>query len=90
MHSGSPAAATPRLFALDATASTGRRPTILIPAHGTTVVLDPTLPHNGRYIELRATMPAATTQWSSPSLHIIRANSPPDIQVESTFTVEQD
>ena len=71
------------------------------------MVLDPTLPHNGRYIELRATMPAATTQWSSPSLHIIqqngrpyavltpgrhtiRANAPPDIQVESTFTVEQD
>lgn len=102
-----PRRGNPRLFALDATASTGRRPTILIPAHGTTVVLDPTLPHNGRYIELRATMPATTTQWSSPSLHIIqqngrpyavltpgrhtiRATAPPDIEVESTFTVEQD
>lgn len=97
----------PRLFALDATANTGRRPTILIPAHGTTVVLDPTLPHNGRYIELRATTPAATTEWSSPSLsityhngrhyavltpgrHTIRATAPPDITMESTFTVEQD
>lgn len=59
-----------RLFALDATAHSGRRPTILIPAHGTVVRLDPTLPHGGRYIELRSTLPAATTRWESTTLRI--------------------
>ena len=95
-----------RHFVVDTTADSGRRPTILIPAHGTTALLDPTLPHNGRYLELRATMPPATTTWQSPSLpiierngrtyailtpgqHTIRASSPPDIVVESTFNVEQ-
>lgn len=102
-----PGCSVKHLFALDAAASTHRRPAILIPAHGTTAILDPTLPHNGRYLELRATMPAATTRWSSPSLdivqrngrtyailtpgrHTIRASAPPDVDIESTFTVEQD
>ncbi len=96
----------PRHFVLDATATTGRRPAILIPAHGTTVVLDPTLPNAGRYLELRATMPATTTEWSSPSLRIIYRNgrhyalltpgrhtiraTTPQATVESTFSVEQD
>ncbi len=64
----------PHYFTLDTTADTGRRPTILIPAHGTNVILDPTLPDGGRYIELRATTPAATTEWSSPSLRIMYRN----------------
>lgn len=102
-----PLNAPKQLFTLDATAGTKRRPAILIPAHGTSVILDPTLPHNGRYIELRATMPAAVTEWSSPTLkiinsngkpyailtpgkHTIRATAPPNISIESTFTVEQD
>lgn len=69
-----PRHANKRHFALDATAATGRRPTILIPAHGTTVVLDPTLPNNGRFIELRSTLPAASTTWYSSSLQIIHRN----------------
>lgn len=63
-----------QLYSLDATASTGRRPAILIPAHGTYVTLDPTLPNGGRYIELRATMPTAVTQWSSNTLPIEEKN----------------
>lgn len=62
------------LYSLNETASTGRRPAILIPAHGTYVTLDPTLPNGGRYIELRATMPPAATQWSSPTLPIEEKN----------------
>ena len=63
-----------RLYALDATAHSGRRPTILIPAHGTVVTLDPTLPNGGKYIELRSTMPAASTTWECNTLRIEQRN----------------
>lgn len=92
------------LYALDTAARGNRAPAILIPAHGTHVKLDPTLPNNGRYIELVSTLPAATAHWECDSLriqqrngkfyailtpgqHTIRLSSPPDISLESTFTV---
>ncbi len=58
------------LYTLDATAPSGRRPTILIPSHGTTVHLDPTLPNGGRIIELRSTLPTASATWSCPTLQL--------------------
>lgn len=59
-----------RLYTLDAASDSGRRLAILIPSHGTTVHLDPTLPHNGSIIELRSTSTAAGTTWACPSLHL--------------------
>jgi penicillin-binding protein 1C len=59
-----------RLYTLDAASDSGRRLAILIPSHGTTVHLDPTLPHNGSIIELRSTSTAAGTTWSCPTLHL--------------------
>lgn len=60
------------LYALAAATPSGRRPAILIPSPGTTLRLSPTLPHNGRFAELRSTLPAATTTWQSDTLPIIQ------------------
>lgn len=62
------------LYALAADSPSDRRPTILIPAPGTTLVLDATLPHKGRRVELRSTLPAATTTWHSSTLPTIEQN----------------
>ena len=61
-----------RLFALDPAAKGDRAPSILIPANGATVLLDPNLPANGSMVELKSTLPAATTSWRCDSLRIIR------------------
>lgn len=96
--------AAQHLYALDATARSNRPPAILIPAHGSYVKPDPSLPHGGRYIELVSTLPTATARWESntlriekrngkfyailtPGQHTIRLISPPDTELESTFTV---
>ncbi len=60
------------LYALDAAAPSDRRPQILIPAQGTYLVIDPTLPGEGRSIELRSTLPEATARWKSPTLRTYR------------------
>lgn len=59
------------LFALAEDAPSGRRAAILIPAHESTVTLDPTLPGEGSLLELRSTLPAATVSWHSDTLRII-------------------
>lgn len=60
------------LYALESAAPSGRRPAILIPSPGTTMVLSPALPRNGRFAELRSTLPAATTTWHCDTLPIIQ------------------
>lgn len=60
------------LYALDPTDRGGRRPAILIPAPGTTLTLDPTLPLNGTLVELRSTLPPQDTEWECSSLPIIQ------------------
>lgn len=62
------------LFALAAEVPSGRRPAILIPAHQSTLTLDPTLPGEGALLELRSSLPAATVSWHSDTLRIIRRN----------------
>lgn len=62
------------LFAVNETEDGGRYPTILIPAHGTTLVLDPTLPQGGSLAELRSTLPPAVAEWSCPTLRLSRRN----------------
>lgn len=63
------------LYALqESEPAAGRRPGILIPSPGTTVVADPTLPHKGRVLELRSTLPPATTSWHSDTLRILHRN----------------
>ncbi|MCQ2366425.1 MAG: transglycosylase domain-containing protein [Akkermansia sp.] len=61
-----------RLYALDPAAKGDRAPSILIPANGATVLLDPNLPANGSMVELKSTLPAATTTWRCDTLRIIR------------------
>ena len=62
------------LYALaDAQADT-RPPAILIPANGSTLTLEPTLPHSGALVELKSTLPPATTTWHSPTLRVERRN----------------
>lgn len=60
------------LYAVNATDDGGRYPCILIPAHGTTLVLDPTLPQGGRLAELRSTLPPAVSEWSCRTLRLSR------------------
>ena len=62
------------LYALDATCNSGRNAAILIPSHGTTLGLDPSLPGEGRLVELQSTLPPATTIWHSGSLRILHRN----------------
>ncbi len=62
------------LYTLDADASAGRRATILIPSHGTTLGIEPSLPKEGSLVELQSTLPAATTTWRSNSLRIFTRN----------------
>ncbi|MBR5895843.1 MAG: transglycosylase domain-containing protein [Akkermansia sp.] len=62
------------LYALDATAPSARRSAILIPSPGTTVTLDATLPHNGRWLELSSTLPEATASWYCRTLPTVQRN----------------
>lgn len=63
------------LYALqEAEPAAGRRPAILIPAPGSSVVPDPTLPHKGLLLELHSTLPPATTSWHCDTLHIFQRN----------------
>lgn len=57
----------------DAQADT-RPPAILIPANGSTLTLEPTLPQSGALVELKSTLPPATTTWHSPTLRVERRN----------------
>lgn len=60
------------LYAVNETEDSGRYPAILIPAHGTVMVLDPTLPQNGSLVELRSTLPPAVSEWSCRTLPLSR------------------
>lgn len=93
------------LYTLAATAPSDRRPAILIPAPGTTLTIDPTLPHGGRMAELRSTLPPAATTWHSDTLRTIQRNGKwyvilrpgthtlravtPEHSAQSTFHVEE-
>ncbi|MDO5450951.1 MAG: transglycosylase domain-containing protein [Akkermansia sp.] len=77
-----------RLFALDSMKYGDRAPSVLIPANGSAVILDPTMAARGERIELRATMPPAATTWHSDTLRIIReGNSWFAIATPGTHTV---
>lgn len=60
------------LYALAEMQSSDRPAAILIPAEGSTLTLDPTLPRSGCLVELRSTLPAAGSIWHSPTLHVER------------------
>lgn len=62
------------LYALADTQADTRPPAILIPANGSTLTLEPTLPHAGAMVELRSTLPPAATSWFSPTLRVERRN----------------
>lgn len=93
------------LYALDPAAPGDRRPAILIPAPGSVVTLDPSLPRKGRFLELRSTLPE-TSSWNSrtlpvirrnghwyailrPGAHTLRVTAPDGRQAESSFHVEE-
>ena len=59
------------LYVTNAAGPTERRPSILIPAHGSTLTLDPSLPGSGDLVELRSTLPAASATWHCDTLQII-------------------
>ena len=59
-----------QLYALDAAAPSDRLPMVLIPAHGVTITLDPTLPEGGSLIELKSTLPEATARWHCDTLSL--------------------
>lgn len=62
------------LYTLADTQADTRPPAILIPANGSTLTLEPTLPHSGALVELKSTLPPATTTWHSPTLHVEHRN----------------
>lgn len=62
------------LYTLADTQADGRIPAILIPANGSTLTLEPTLPHSGAMVELKSTLPPAITTWHSPTLRVERRN----------------
>ncbi len=57
-------------YALDGTAPSARQPSVLIPAQGSYVELDPTLPQGGRCLELVSTLPAASARWRCTTLRV--------------------
>ena len=59
-------------YTVDAEQGDTRTPAVLIPGHQTVVVLDPTLPQNGRLLALRCTLPDAAQEWSCPTLRLER------------------
>jgi len=59
-------------FAVEAAAPAPRRPAILVPAEGSTVILDPVLPGGGRCISLKSTLPTATAEWRCDTLRLVR------------------
>lgn len=63
------------LYSIDGAADGGRYPVILIPAHNTTVVLDPTLPQRGAVVELISSLPPAQTEWSCATLPVERRSN---------------
>lgn len=94
------------LYVTDSSGLVERRPSILIPAHGSTLTLDPTLPGSGDLVELRSTLPAEAS-WHcdtlriihrhgkyyarlTPGVHTLRVTSPPNLRAQSTFRVVAD
>lgn len=94
------------LYVTDSSGPVERRPSILIPAHGSTLTLDPTLPGSGDLVELRSTLPAEAS-WHcdtlriihrhgkyyarlTPGVHTLRVTSPPNLRAQSTFRVVAD
>lgn len=63
------------LYSIDEAEDGGRYPVILIPAHNTTVVLDPTLPQRGAVVELISSLPPAQTEWSCATLPVERRSN---------------
>ncbi len=62
------------LYALAPDKPSDRPPAILIPSPGTTLVLSPLLPDNGRRVELSSTLPASSTTWYSSTLRTFHRN----------------
>lgn len=61
-------------YALAGEQAADRPAAILIPAEGSTLTLDPTLPQSGCLVELHSTLPPATTTWHSPTLRVEKRN----------------
>ena len=58
------------LYALADHQSDTRVPAILIPAEGSTFTLEPTLPGGGALVELKSTLPPASTRWQCATLRL--------------------
>lgn len=59
-------------YACDPQRASDRRAAILVPANGSRLLLDSTLPNDGRLIELISTLPPARARWISPTLRLRR------------------
>ena len=59
-------------YACDLQRASDRRAAILVPANGSRLLLDSTLPNDGRLIELISTLPPARARWISPTLRLRR------------------
>lgn len=59
-------------YACDPQRASDRRTAILVPANGSRLLLDSTLPNDGRLIELISTLPPARARWISPTLRLRR------------------
>lgn len=62
------------LYALDDDRSADIPPAILIPAEGSTITLEPTMPGDGALVELKSTLPPAVVRWQCPTLSIENRN----------------
>ena len=62
------------LYALDDDRSADIPPAILIPAEGSTITLEPTMPGAGALVELKSTLPPAAVRWQCPTLSIENRN----------------
>ena len=66
-YAGSP---LKHLYALAGHQADARVPAILIPAEGSTFTLEPTLPGGGALVELKSTLPPASTRWQCATLRL--------------------
>lgn len=60
------------LYAVDTERDAPRRLSILIPANGSRLMLDSSLPNDGRIIELISTLPPGRALWTCPTLPLRR------------------
>lgn len=69
-------------YACDTQRASNRRAAILVPANGSRLLLDSTLPNDGRLIELISTLPPARARWISPTLPMQRIGNRWFIELE--------